>query len=120
MRLFHAMSTDRSEEKEQERFWNEFRVGVLAVAALALLVLGVRFLQGTSLFGNTYPLTARFEQAEGVAPGTPVTVRGISVGTVDRVALADWRGRPGAHAHPRRCAAAGGHDGIGRWHRGAR
>jgi len=86
------MSTDRSEEKEQERFWNEFRVGVLAVAALALLVLGVRFLQGTSLFGNTYPLTAHFEQAEGVAPGTPVTVRGISVGTVDRVALADDAG----------------------------
>ncbi|MEF8817010.1 MAG: MlaD family protein, partial [Salinibacter sp.] len=86
------MSTDRSDEKEQERFWNEFRVGVLAVAALALLVLGVRFLQGTSLLGNTYTLTARFEQAEGVASGTPVTVRGISVGTVDRIALADDAG----------------------------
>ncbi|WP_103029464.1 MlaD family protein [Salinibacter altiplanensis] len=86
------MSSDRSDEKERERFWNEFRVGVLAVTALGLLVLGVRFLQSTALFGSTYTLTARFEQAEGVAAGTPVTVRGISVGTVDRVALAEDAG----------------------------
>ncbi|WP_103019251.1 MlaD family protein [Salinibacter altiplanensis] len=86
------MSSDRSDEKERARFWNEFRVGVLAVTALGLLVLGVRFLQSTALFGSTYTLTARFEQAEGVAAGTPVTVRGISVGTVDRVALAEDAG----------------------------
>lgn len=86
------MSTDRNEEKEQQRFWNEFRVGVLAVVALVLLVLGVRFLQGTSLLGNTYALTARFERAEGVVAGTPVTVRGLSVGTVQEVTLAEKGG----------------------------
>jgi len=86
------MSTDRNEEKEQQRFWNEFRVGVLAVVALVLLVLGIRFLQGTSLLGNTYTLTAQFERAEGVAPGTPVTVRGLSVGTVEQVTLAEEGG----------------------------
>lgn len=86
------MSTDRSDENEQERFWNEFRVGVLAVVALALLVGGIRFLQGTSLLGNTYPLIAHFEAAEGVVAGTPVTVRGITVGSVDRVSLAETKG----------------------------
>jgi phospholipid/cholesterol/gamma-HCH transport system substrate-binding protein len=86
------MSDSRSEQKEQERFWNEFRVGVLAVVAIALLVLGVRFLQGVPLLGDTYPLVAQFENAGGVAEGTPVTVRGISVGTVEDVALSEGEG----------------------------
>jgi len=86
------MSDSRSEQKEHERFWNEFRVGVLAVVAIALLVLGVRFLQGVPLLGDTYPLVAQFEKAGGVAEGTPVTVRGISVGTVADVALSEGEG----------------------------
>jgi len=86
------MSDSRSEQKEQKRFWNEFRVGVLAVVAIALLVLGVRFLQGVPLLGSTYPLVAQFENAGGVAEGTPVTVRGISVGTVADVALSGDEG----------------------------
>ena len=81
------MSTDRTEEKEQERFWNEIRIGIFAVVALVLLVGGVRFLQGVSLFGDGYVLTANFETAEGVVEGTPVAVRGISVGRVEDVAL---------------------------------
>jgi phospholipid/cholesterol/gamma-HCH transport system substrate-binding protein len=86
------MSDSRSEQKEQERFWNEFRVGVLAVVAIALLVVGVRFLQGVPLLGSTYPLVAQFENAGGVAEGTPVTVRGISVGTVESVTLSEGDG----------------------------
>jgi len=86
------MSTDRNEEKEQERFWNEFRIGVLAVGAIALLFLGVRFLQGTPLLGSTYALIAQFESADGIAEGTPVTVRGLPVGTVDNVSLSEQDG----------------------------
>ncbi len=81
------MSTDRTEEKEEERFWNEIRIGILAVVALLLLVGGVRFLQGVSLFGDGYVLTANFEAAGGVVEGTPVTIRGISVGRVEDVEL---------------------------------
>lgn len=86
------MSTTRDDEKEQQRFWNEFRIGVLAVVAIALLFLGVRFLQGVPLLGNTYPLIARFESADGITEGTPVTVRGLQVGTVGKVALSDEGG----------------------------
>jgi len=86
------MSTDRNEEKEQERFWNEFRIGVLAVVSVALLFLGVRFLQGVPLLGNTYALVAQFESADGIAEGTPVTVRGLPVGTVEDVSLSDTGG----------------------------
>ena len=81
------MSPSRSEQKKETRFWNEFRVGVFAVAAVALLVLGVRFLEGVPLLGNTYPLVAQFKSAGGVAQGTPVTIRGIAVGTVEHVGL---------------------------------
>ena len=86
------MNTDRTDEKEQQRFWNEFRIGVLAVVAIALLFLGVRFLQGTPLLGNTYPLIAQFESADGIAEGTPVTVRGLPVGTVEDVSLSETGG----------------------------
>ncbi|MCS3698312.1 hypothetical protein [Salinibacter ruber] len=58
------MSNSRSDDKEQQRFWNEFRIGVLAVVAIALLFLGVRFLQGVPLFGNTYTVVAQFESAD--------------------------------------------------------
>ncbi|GEM_PF-2798857 len=81
------MSTARTDDKEQQRFWNEFRIGVLAVVSIALLFLGVRFLQGTPLLGRTYALIAQFESADGIAEGTPVTVRGLPVGTVEDVSL---------------------------------
>lgn len=86
------MSSSRSHEKERQRFWNEFRIGVLAVVALVLLFVGVRFLQGVPLFGNTYTLIAQFENAEGVTEGTPVTVRGLSIGTVETVSLSEKGG----------------------------
>ena len=86
------MSNSRSDDKEQQRFWNEFRIGLLAVVAIALLFLGVRFLQGVPLFGNTYTVVAQFESADGIAEGTPVTVRGLPVGTVDNVSLSEQSG----------------------------
>jgi phospholipid/cholesterol/gamma-HCH transport system substrate-binding protein len=86
------MSTARTDDKEQQRFWNEFRIGVLAVGAIALLFLGVRFLQGTPLLGSTYALIAQFESADGIAEGTPVTVRGLPVGTVEDVSLSEKGG----------------------------
>lgn len=86
------MSTARTDDKEQQRFWNEFRIGVLAVVSIALLFLGVRFLQGTPLLGSTYALIAQFESADGIAEGTPVTVRGLPVGTVEDVSLSEKGG----------------------------
>jgi phospholipid/cholesterol/gamma-HCH transport system substrate-binding protein len=86
------MSTARTDDKEQQRFWNEFRIGVLAVGSIALLFLGVRFLQGTPLLGSTYALIAQFESADGIAEGTPVTVRGLPVGTVEDVSLSEKGG----------------------------
>lgn len=76
-------------DKEQERFWNEFRVGVFAVGAIVLAVVGFQFLKGDPLFGGTYTLTATFEQADGVTTDVPVTVRGIAVGRVADVALTE-------------------------------
>ena len=92
------MSTARTDDKEQQRFWNEFRIGVLAVVSIALLFLGVRFLQGTPLLGSTYALIAQFESADGIAEGTPVTVRGLPVGTVEDVSLSE---QGGVRAHLR-------------------
>lgn len=86
------MGTSRSDEKEQERFWNEFRVGVFAVVAIVLLVVGFQFLKGQSLFKGRYTLVAVFDQANGVTAEVPVTVRGLKVGTVRDVELSDEGG----------------------------
>jgi phospholipid/cholesterol/gamma-HCH transport system substrate-binding protein len=66
----------------------ELRVGLLVVAALAvlatgLLVIGDRnnfFVRKTSYF-------VRFTQVGGLAPGSGVTLDGVNVGTVERVVL---------------------------------
>jgi phospholipid/cholesterol/gamma-HCH transport system substrate-binding protein len=86
------MASSRSTEKEHERFWNEFRVGVFAVVALVAAVIGYQFLRGTPILGGTYVLEATFERAEGVTADAPVTVRGIRVGRVERVALSNEDG----------------------------
>lgn len=83
------MGPSRSEEKEQERFWNEFRVGVFAVVAIVLLIIGSQFLKGNALFRGSYTIVAVFETANGVTDDVPVTVRGLSVGKVRDVALSD-------------------------------
>lgn len=81
--------SNTQEDKEQERFWNEFRVGVFAVVVIVLAVSGFQFLKGESLFGGTYTLVATFQQAGGVTEDIPVTVRGLAVGRVSDVSLGE-------------------------------
>ncbi|OWY80842.1 MCE family protein [Rhodococcus sp. BUPNP1] len=56
---------------------------VPAVTVVALAVAGATAFAATS--GDDTSICAYFEDSYGLYPGSPVTIRGISVGTVDRI-----------------------------------
>jgi len=67
---------------------NEFAVGVVVIAALAVVVGGALWLSGAHL-GKTEALyTARFRTVGGLGVGNPVVLRGVRVGRVEAVRLA--------------------------------
>jgi phospholipid/cholesterol/gamma-HCH transport system substrate-binding protein len=66
----------------------EFRVGVMVLAtAIIAGILVVLFGDLPSLVQATYPLKMSFEDARGIATGTPVRKNGILVGRVRSVTL---------------------------------
>jgi phospholipid/cholesterol/gamma-HCH transport system substrate-binding protein len=68
---------------------NEFLVGLVILAAVALVVIGALFLSEADLGGSTTLQTARFRSIGRLTPGSPVLLRGVRVGTVQEVRLAD-------------------------------
>ena len=58
------------------------------VAALTAASIAAVLLVNRGMFESTYPLHARFADAAGVDPGTPVMLAGVDVGSVGAVRLA--------------------------------
>lgn len=61
---------------------NEVQVGVLTIAAVVVLVLGMMWLKNVDLQGGTLEYLADFDQVEGLQIGDRVQVRGIRMGEV--------------------------------------
>lgn len=60
----------------------ELKAGLIAIAAIALLIIGVNFLKGYSFFGGDDEYTAYFPDSGGLGPSTSVYVNGVIVGKV--------------------------------------
>ena len=65
----------------------EIITGVVTILAIALLVLGVNFLKGSSFFGGDQVYYVYFPNSGGVTPATSVMVNGVSIGKVLEVEL---------------------------------
>lgn len=66
----------------------ELRVGLLVLAALAVLAIGLLVIGDRSnFFVRKTSYFVRFTQVGGLAPGAGVTLDGVNVGTVERVVL---------------------------------
>jgi len=65
----------------------ELKVGATLILTFIALFVGIRFLQELPLFGGSYPMYAKFEEANGLVAGNPVRMKGVNVGTVDAVEL---------------------------------
>jgi phospholipid/cholesterol/gamma-HCH transport system substrate-binding protein len=68
---------------------NETKVGILAVAAILVLVLGFNFLKGQSVFSRPHVLYARFAEVGGLEKSNQVKINGLPVGTVYNIKQAD-------------------------------
>lgn len=69
------------------KYSKELLTGIITVVAIALLVVGVNFMKGNSLFGNDHLYYAYFPNTGGVTPSNPVLVNGVTVGKVVSVDL---------------------------------
>jgi ABC-type transporter Mla subunit MlaD len=71
-----------------------FRIGIFVLAALiALGVLVILFGGRPYYFLSTTTYTVQFDNAQGIAPGTPVRRSGVKIGEVRRVKLDDDTGK---------------------------
>jgi phospholipid/cholesterol/gamma-HCH transport system substrate-binding protein len=67
---------------------NEFAVGVVVIAAFAVVVAGALWLSGTHLGRTEAVYTARFRTVGGLSVGDPVVLRGVRVGRIEAIRLA--------------------------------
>jgi phospholipid/cholesterol/gamma-HCH transport system substrate-binding protein len=68
---------------------NEFKIGVLAVLAVAGLILGFNYLKGSSAFHHDKKLYAVFDNVEGMEVSNAVLINGLQIGTVSAINESD-------------------------------
>jgi phospholipid/cholesterol/gamma-HCH transport system substrate-binding protein len=68
---------------------NEAKVGMLAIAAILVLIIGFNFLKGSSVFSKRPAFYAVFTNLSGLAKSNEVKINGLPVGTVYSVAPMD-------------------------------
>lgn len=67
----------------------EFKIGVLVTAGIAMLIFGVSYLQGFNPFKETLRYYAVYEKVDGLSVSNPVLVNGFKVGQVTEIAFSD-------------------------------
>lgn len=66
-------------------FRKELLIGVIVIAALVLLFVGIDFLKGINVFKAANYYTATYDNVAGLAISAPVTVNGYKVGLVREI-----------------------------------
>lgn len=66
---------------------NETKVGVLAAAAITILIVGYNFMKGENLFSSTKTYFAVYDQVDGLFRSNPVVINGYKVGHVSSVEM---------------------------------
>lgn len=73
----------------QEKFWSDFRVGLITFAGLFFLIFGIVFAGGDKglLFHKTSFVKARLADVGGLKKGSSVTMGGMTIGRVTDIAF---------------------------------
>lgn len=66
---------------------NETKVGILAVVAIAILILGYSFLKGNDVFSSDNTFYATYDRVDGLTESKPVLVNGYQIGRVSDMTL---------------------------------
>lgn len=64
---------------------NETKIGVLAVAGIALLVVGFNFLKGNDLFKKNKYIYAVYQNVQGLTKSNPVIINGLQIGRIENL-----------------------------------
>ncbi len=68
---------------------NETRIGILAIAAIALSIWGFLYLKGRNVLSSTQTFYVKYQKADQLRPSSPVFISGFQVGTVKDMYLDD-------------------------------
>src|SRR5438874_7630201 len=66
---------------------NETKVGILATAAIILMILGINYLKGKNVFSKNLVLYSKYEDVDGLNSSNPILLYGVKVGQVDELKL---------------------------------
>lgn len=64
---------------------NETKIGILAVVAIALLVVGFNFLKGKNVFKKENKIYAVYSDVQGLSKSNPVVVNGLRIGRIENL-----------------------------------
>lgn len=67
----------------------EVKTGILVVAGLLLIVFTFNYLKGQNLLDSSRKVYAMYDNVEGLATSSPVTINGHAIGRVQKIELAD-------------------------------
>jgi phospholipid/cholesterol/gamma-HCH transport system substrate-binding protein len=67
------------------KFSKEIKAGVIALLAIIGFVVLFQFMKGRSLFTTDNIFYAQYENVEGLAQSSPVSINGLKVGQVDKI-----------------------------------
>src|SRR5215831_19448431 len=68
--------------------WTELRVGILVITSFALLALAIFYVSGQSgFFVRRYTIIAYFQNANNLRSGAEVSLEGVTIGNVSKVAV---------------------------------
>ncbi len=65
----------------------EFKVGLVAIATIALFIWGFNYLKGLDIFKNYKTFYAIYPRVNGLNPANPVSIHGLNVGQVTSIAF---------------------------------
>lgn len=68
---------------------NEAKVGILAIAAIVILIFGFNYLKGQSVLSKPFVLYARFPNIGSLEKSNQIKINGLNVGTVHNFVPAD-------------------------------
>jgi phospholipid/cholesterol/gamma-HCH transport system substrate-binding protein len=68
-------------------FSKEIRIGLFAVVALTMLVMGVKFLKGNGFLSSNATYFSEFDNVGGLTEGNSVSVRGLAIGRVKSIVI---------------------------------
>lgn len=65
----------------------ELKTGVIAISIIVLVIWGYNFLKDQKIFDNSRTLYAEYENVQGLAKSSPITINGLIVGRVTNISF---------------------------------